>query len=117
MILIFCPLLSVLNVLLHLGVLKQLHNVVGSLSAQTPEASPPPPSYIQSCLHVCACVCARVCVCVCVCVHACVCVGVHVVCVCMCVCVHPFHMVNTLDDRQSESQYTSQQISVTLSIN
>jgi len=49
--LIFCPLLSVLNVLLHLGLLKQLHNVVGSLSAQTQEASPPPPSYIQSCLH------------------------------------------------------------------
>ena len=105
---IFCPLLCVLNVLLHLRVLKQVRNVVGSLSAQTPEASPPPPSYIQSCLHVCACVCA--CVCVCVCVHACVCVGVHVVCVCMCVCVcthvhGTFHMVNTLDDRQSESQF------------
>ena len=45
------------------------------------------------------------CVCVCVCVHVCVCACV---CVCMCVRVRvhgTFHMVNTLDDRQSESQF------------
>ena len=77
----YIPLLSVLNVLLHLRVLKQVRNVVGSLSAQTQEASPPPPSYTFNHVCMCVCVCARVCACV----------------------YGTFHMVYTLDDRQSES--------------
>ena len=52
-----CPSLSVLNVLLHLGVLKQLHNGVNGLLKLMKLLHHLPPTVNHLCECVCVCVC------------------------------------------------------------